>query len=106
MKLSQDDDLFPTATIGNLKPTFTGGRQARHVGVQHEVVREVEDRRTLLALLHLEATDVRRQQWLAWVEERVDWERGRAHHGGNNSHPGLGRSHHGHCRGDGVSGWS
>ena len=61
-----------TAAIGNLKPTFTAGIQARHVGIQHKIVWEVEDRWTIIVLFHLEATNVRGQKWLARVEERVD----------------------------------
>ena len=110
MILSEDYDLFPTAAIGNLKPTFTAGRQSRHVGVEHEIskiVWEVKDWRTaVLILFHLEATNVRGQQGLAGVEERVGWVGGRADHGRNKSHPGLGRSHHGHWGAQRRSDWS
>ena len=102
MILAEDDDLFSTATIGNLKPTFTAGRHGAHVGVEHEianVVREVEDGRTaVLVLLHLEATNLRRQERLAGVEERVGMVRA------TTGHPGLGWPSN--WGGQGVSDWS
>ena len=80
--LSEDNDLFTSATIWDLERTFTNTRHSSHV------VWEMEDGRTsVLAVLHLSESEVlltwihlivTARNGLRWVQRRLD----RAHHRG------------------------